>query len=139
MSVEPRSDHDVHRGGDGTGSVRASDAEREAALRALATHFADGRLERAEFDERADAALAARTREQLRALFTDLPTQAPASEPRRAPDLAARGVALPAGPLLFLVPVLFVFAVVAAMHGAPPVPLALLAFVLMRRHRRLNR
>jgi hypothetical protein len=59
------------------GALRASDAERGAAVSSLATHFADGRLERAEFDERADAALAARTRDELRALFADLPGPAP--------------------------------------------------------------
>ena len=59
------------------GALRASDTEREGAVRSLATHFADGRLDRAEFDERADAAFAARTRDELRALFADLPGPAP--------------------------------------------------------------
>ena len=59
------------------GALRASDTEREGAARSLATHFADGRLERAEFDERVDAAFAARTRDELRALFADLPGPAP--------------------------------------------------------------
>ncbi len=57
------------RGGSRAIPIRASDAEREDALRRLAGHYADGRLERAEFDERADAAFAALTREQLRTLF----------------------------------------------------------------------
>lgn len=57
--------------------LRASDSERDAAVHLLAAHYADGRLERAEFDERADAALAARTRDQLRVLFADLPGPRP--------------------------------------------------------------
>jgi Domain of unknown function (DUF1707) len=62
------------------GALRASDTERGAAVSSLATHFADGRLERAEFDERADAALAARTRDELRVLFADLPGPPPLPE-----------------------------------------------------------
>ncbi len=134
-------------------SLRASDAEREAALRILATHFADGRLEQAEFDERTDAALTARTRDQLSALFVDLPGPMPVPSPNaeqpgvaeRASALFAAGrwrarpVAVPWTPPLVLVPVLFAFAVLAALHGAPPFPLIPLAFILLRRHRRWNR
>jgi len=128
--------------------VRASDVERENALKALATRFADGRLDRSEFDERADAALAARTQSQLRALFTDLPgpppvpaaslnaDEVPASA---APRAAGRRVAAPGFPLLLLVPVLLVFAVTAAAHGLPPFPLIPLLFILSRRNRRWNR
>lgn len=129
-------------------AVRASDAERENALRALAAHFADGRLDRSEFDERADAALAARTQSQLRALFTDLPGPPPvpaaAIETDAAPARAAlrpagRRVAAPGFPLLLLVPVLLVLAVTAAVHGLPPFPLIPLLFILSHRHRRWNR
>lgn len=134
----------------GTG-LRASDAEREAALRNLGTHFADGRLDRAEFEERADAALAARTQDQLRALFTDLPGPAPvpaapedgdasvaASSPSAAAQRGARPTPVPWAPPLILVPVLFAMAILAALHGAPPFPLIPLAFILLRRRRRWN-
>jgi hypothetical protein len=133
--------------------LRASDAEREAALRMLATHFADGRLEQAEFDERADAALAARTQDQLRALFADLPGPAPVPPAERdhtrataavssmyaAARQQARPPAAPWAAPLVLVPVLLTFAVLAALHGAPPFPLIALAFILARRHRRSTR
>ena len=47
----------VPNDGDSHGEgLRASHAERDAALNALAAHYADGRLERAEFDERARVA-----------------------------------------------------------------------------------
>lgn len=143
-------DRDENRG---TG-LRASDAEREAALRILSTHFADGRLDRTEFDERADAALAARTQDQLRSLFADLPGPTPvppaASDWARttawasstfatARRQAARPPAAPWAAPLVLVPVLLVFAVLAALHGAPPFPLIALAFFLVRRHRRATR
>lgn len=133
--------------------VRASDAERESALRTLSAHYADGRLVRAEFDQRADAALTARTREELLALFTDLPGPRPVPSPVDEQTRAAhrssitdtvvnRPRARPPvswnAPLL-LVPVLLAFAVLAAVHGAPPFPLVVIAFILMRRHRRWNR
>lgn len=54
-------------------AVRASDGERDQVVTLLQRHFADGRLTQAEFEERAGIALAARTRDQLRALTADLP------------------------------------------------------------------
>jgi Domain of unknown function (DUF1707) len=126
------------RGGDGPGEaagparIRASDAEREDALRSLAEHYADGRLDRAEFDERADAAFAARTRDQLRLLLRDLP--------QPAADLArpARRVApaRPPAPALLLVPLLLALGILAALHGFVPFPLIPLLFLVarLRRH-----
>ena len=54
-------------------SIRASDGERDQVVELLQRHFADGRLAQDELEERAGAALTARTRDQLRALTTDLP------------------------------------------------------------------
>ena len=53
--------------------IRASDGERDQVVELLQRHFADGRLAQDELEERAGAALAARTRDQLRALTADLP------------------------------------------------------------------
>ena len=59
--------------------LRVSDAERQAVTDRLAEHFADGRLDRAEFDDRVGRAMNAKTRADLSGLFTDLPeTGAPA-------------------------------------------------------------
>lgn len=55
------------------GDVRVSDAERDAALEELSEHFQAGRLTQEEFDERSGRALSARTGDDLRGLFTDLP------------------------------------------------------------------
>jgi hypothetical protein len=55
----------------GTGPV--GDAEREGALSALREHYAQGRLDAAELEERITAALAARTRSDLARPFFDLP------------------------------------------------------------------
>ena len=54
-------------------AIRASDGERDQVVAQLQRHFADGRLTQAELRERVGAALAARTRDQLRALTADLP------------------------------------------------------------------
>jgi DNA-binding PadR family transcriptional regulator len=53
--------------------IWASDADRERAVASLGGHFADGRLTRAELDERLTVALSARTADDLRRLMADLP------------------------------------------------------------------
>ncbi len=53
--------------------LRLSDADRIHALQSLSTHYADGRLDNVEFDERTRTVTTARTVGDLRPLFTDLP------------------------------------------------------------------
>jgi hypothetical protein len=53
-------------------SLRASDADRDIVHGVLADAFADGRLDRAEHDERSAAVLSARTLGELPALVADL-------------------------------------------------------------------
>jgi hypothetical protein len=53
--------------------LRVSDAERQAVADRLGEHFAVGRLDQAEFDERAGRAMSAKTRADLSGLFDDLP------------------------------------------------------------------
>jgi hypothetical protein len=73
------------------GSLRVGDEEREAAARALGDHFASGRLDREEYDERLELAFAARTGSDLAALFRDLPqTRAASPFSHAAQDAAAR-------------------------------------------------
>lgn len=57
-------------------SIRVSDAERDATVRALGEHAAAGRLTLDELEDRAGQALAAGTRGELAALTRDLPQQA---------------------------------------------------------------
>jgi Domain of unknown function (DUF1707) len=52
--------------------LRASDADRDRVIEVLRAAVADGRLDPAEFDERLDAALAARTIDALAPLTADL-------------------------------------------------------------------
>jgi hypothetical protein len=56
--------------------MRVGDAEREAAAAELREHFASGRLTQDELNERLDQAFAAKTRGDLNALMTDLPSSA---------------------------------------------------------------
>lgn len=93
------------------GGVRIGHEERQQAADDLAEHFAQGRLEQAEFEERTGAAWQAKTVADLKPLFFDLPggslngfltSQAASGTERssRAPatrDGDARGEAVPTG------------------------------------------
>lgn len=52
--------------------MRASDADRDIVLRTLADAYAEGRLDRSEYDERADAVTAAKTLGELPVVLDDL-------------------------------------------------------------------
>jgi DUF1707 SHOCT-like domain len=54
--------------------MRVSDTEREAAAAELREHFASGRLDQEELNERLTAVFAAKTRGDLHGVFTDLPS-----------------------------------------------------------------
>jgi hypothetical protein len=156
------------RAGTAVGMIRTSDAERDEALGSLATHYAAGRLETAEFDARADDALAARTRADLRRLFADLPGGPPTAlldEPLedRVARYPRRGLRAPGRPptyqqsdrrpyrpgfggppalgrrLTVLAAVLLMAAFGAMRHGYFPFPLIPALFILSRRPWRWNR
>jgi hypothetical protein len=57
--------------------IRISNEERDAAITTLGVHLGSGRLELSEYEERCGHAVAARTRGELEALFTDLPAPHP--------------------------------------------------------------
>lgn len=61
------------QGSGSTDDVRVGHAERQRAADDLAEHFAQGRLEQAEFEERTGAAWQAKTVADLKPLFFDLP------------------------------------------------------------------
>jgi len=62
-------------------NLRVGDTERDEAARLLGDHFAAGRLDRAEYDERLDGALRARVGGDLARLFDDLPQPRAAYSP----------------------------------------------------------
>jgi len=53
--------------------LRVSDAERTEVADLLSQHYGEGRLDQAEFDQRLEQALHAKTYRDLSGLFTDLP------------------------------------------------------------------
>jgi DUF1707 SHOCT-like domain len=111
-------------------SLRASDDERNAVADKLSRHYAEGRLDEAEFKSRLDAAMSATTRGDLNGLFHDLPRLP--SEPPPPPPRHRRIV-----PWLLLIGFLAVVAGTTipfwpATH-VPWVLIAIVAFVLWRR------
>jgi hypothetical protein len=68
--------------------LRASDADRDVVHRLLADAFADGRLDRDEYDERSGSVLSARTLGELPPLVSDLVPDRPLL-PARVPLAAA--------------------------------------------------
>ena len=105
--------------------IRVSDAERAEVADKLAQHFADGRLDQAEHDERVGRAMNAKTRADLNGLFDDLPgTGAPTGSDtgQARTSFADTGYAGPPAwqrrrrrhPILFVAMV--IFAVWVALH-----------------------
>jgi hypothetical protein len=84
--------------------MRLSDADREDAIARLSEHYAVGRLDKDEFDERSDAVWTAKTRADLAPIFADLgPTPAEAARYHRFGPWGRRGwLPLPLGPVLFV-------------------------------------
>lgn len=121
-----------------TTPVRIGDVERDQAVSELGDHFAAGRLNRDEFDERIDQAMQARFNGDLEPLFADLPRPTPTQD--RTADVPAKqgGLAKPVGgppPLayaLWLLPFLMVAMVAGAvLLHAPFLIWMLVWFVVM--------
>lgn len=112
--------------------IRVGDAERDQAVNLLGEHYAAGRLDQQEFQERADQALQATLSSELDPLFADLPAD-PQSQAygttyealsTGGPSQAARFGGNPAGwppppPALLLVPLVLggLFVLSALMHA----------------------
>lgn len=94
--------------------MRISDAERTEVADLLSRHYGDGRLDQAEFDQRLEQAMKAKTYRDLSGLFADLPNaDAPgAPEAHRA---ATRPRRFPAHRILFLI--LIIVLTAAAWHA----------------------
>jgi hypothetical protein len=71
------------------GDVRVSDDERERVAREIREHYAAGRLDDDELNERVEAAYAARTQSELNTLRADLPAL-PATRTEQRADVARR-------------------------------------------------
>ena len=118
--------------------IRASDKERDSVVDVLRDAYTDGRLTLEEFEERTSAAYASKTWTDLRELTGDLPV-----EPVLGADLPQwRALPVPAAqqmvpsvprprnggrdrPLGRLLPVIFVWIMIAAAAGSPDTAAAL--------------
>src|SRR4051812_49345985 len=114
--------------------LRLSDADREDAIARLSEHYAAGRLDKDEFDERGAGVWTARTGGALAPVFADLRAddRASAARGRRFGPWGRRGwFPLP------VLPVLFVLIALTVVTHIPFVLLAFLvcAFVFSRRRR----
>ena len=107
---------------------RIGDAERERATNLLAQHYADGRLDHDEYDERLDAIWTARTQQDLSQLFADLPRQVAPTRP--APPAVRRRRPIP------WLPVLAILIALSIMLDEPA--LWLLIFLLPLVNRRIT-
>jgi Domain of unknown function (DUF1707) len=94
--------------------LRVSDADRQAVADRLAEHFADGRLDQAEFDDRVGRAMNAKTRADLSGLFSDLPETGAPAVPDHPHPLRRRRHPV----LVFVLLVLFVMATAHAVMWA---------------------
>lgn len=113
--------------------IRIADADRESAARALGEHYADGRLTREEYDERCEAAWAARTNADLRPLFADLPgVGAGRPQAEHRPRIAGPGRAHGWWPLPLL-PVVVILIGLTALTHLPVILFGLLAWFVLRR------
>ena len=95
--------------------LRISDAERSEVADLLSKHYGDGRLDQAEFNQRLDQAMKAKTYADLDGIFADLPrTEAEAAE---APKVAARRRHEHRHTRALLLTVLIVIAVATVAHA----------------------
>jgi len=113
-------------------TLRASDADREAAEQALRRHHADGRIDTDELQDRISRCYGARSEAELDALLADLP---------RDPPTHQRSWSLGRGPLPIILPIVLVLMVLGSAahhhHRAiwPALVLAFLATAIARRWR----
>jgi hypothetical protein len=135
------------------GNMRVSDAERAEVSDRLSHHYSDGRLDEAEFNERVDRAMKAKTRADFAGLFDDLPGEdafAASGPPAGDAPKPARTPPPPAWPAHrrlrhpILTVVLVVILISALAHAAVPffffgtpwLLIGLLAFLFLRHHDR---
>jgi hypothetical protein len=126
--------------------MRVSDAERQEVADRLAEHYASGRLDQAEFDDRVGRAMGAKTRADLGGLFADLPETGAPVVPVPVPGHPRRRHRHPILTLVLIVALIWVASHVVWFSFSAPwlwVGLAVVAILfatghLGRSHRRQN-
>lgn len=115
--------------------LRVSDADRAHVADQLSKHYGDGRLDEAEFNERLEKAMNAKTQADLGGLLDDLPAEHPPA------DVVRRRPRRPFHPVLFVFLIVALVAVTGHLLFHPfafflPVPwllAGLLVLLLLRR------
>jgi Flp pilus assembly protein TadB len=115
--------------------MRVSDAERQEVADQLSRHYADGRLDQAEFDRRLEQAMNAKTRADLDGLLTDLPGGEPPEPPAAGQRHDGRRRRHQRSVVILLATIAIVVFISNALHGLwiPWLLIALVAFLLLRR------
>nr|CAA9331885.1 MAG: hypothetical protein AVDCRST_MAG46-1477 [uncultured Nocardioidaceae bacterium] len=108
-----------------SGDLRIGDAERDAAIAALGEHFAAGRLDAQEFDDRSSAAMSARSAGALVPLFADLP--APHPRPTPGPKPGREGAE--PRPRIAAIPMIALLVALVVVTPVPWFAVAILAWV----------
>jgi hypothetical protein len=110
-------------------AIRASDLDRERTAALLREHYLDGRLDSAEFQQRLDECMGARTVRELHALSIDLPPETRATE-RHARESWRR---LLAWRLTLALPLVAALIALSALTGRPLFfPLVPILFLTLR-------
>lgn len=106
-------------GGPHGADVRASDVDRDATAKILRQHYAEGRLDGQEFNERIDHCYAAKYVGELKVLTSDLPREeAPKPAPEPASDSYRRYRGRPPGwKLAVVLPIVVALIVISALTG----------------------
>lgn len=121
------------------GQMRISDADRTEVTNALVRHLADGRLDEAEFNDRAARAAAAKTGDDLAPLLVDLPPLSGAPPEDHAPRRGRLRWVLLGVLLVGVAGWSTVGAAASAVHPRVPWVLVIVAAFILLRHRRRRR
>ena len=128
------------RGPHGNPSLRVSDAERADVADRLSKHYGDGRLDQAEFNERMERAMNAKTQGDFAGLFEDLPDVS-GQEPPAQPPVSYQPARRPSPVYRIFMLVLLVVAAVILGHLLaqwffPWLLIGVVAYLLLRHHER---
>jgi len=115
MSNPPWAAGYTRRRGAANPNLRVSDAERADVADRLSKHYGDGRLDQAEFNERMERAMSAKTQGDFAGLFADLPDLPDRAEPGASPP--ANVTRSPSRSPMYRLFVLILIVVAAALLG----------------------
>src|SRR6266516_6173292 len=133
--------HSPRRGAAVNPDLRASDAERADVADRLSKHYGDGRLDQAEFNERMERAMNAKTHGEFDGLFADLPDLTDMTHPDAKSPAARKHQAAnpPARSPMYRFALLILIIVAAALLGQalihsffPWLLLGIVAFLWLR-------